>query len=156
MQYIVGYVHYVIDRTQTDYIQTVFQPFRTFFHRYALDGNAGVTGTCFRIFNDHFDSRSFIVDLESVDRRTFQFCRLTVLFQVSSQVAGNTEMGSSVHTVRSDIHFQHVVALYIIIFLGRSSYNRISRKHDNTGMVCSDTDLIFRTDHTVRLNATDF
>ena len=64
-------------------------------------------------------------------------------------------MRSSVHTVRSDIHFQHVVALYIIILLGRSSYNCISRQYDNTGMVCPDTDLVFRTDHSVRLDAAD-
>ena len=71
MQHKVSHVHYIINRTQTDYSQTVFQPFRTFFYRYAFDRHTGVTRTGFRIFNDHFDSRSFIVDLESVHRRAF-------------------------------------------------------------------------------------
>ena len=82
--------------------------------------------------------------------------RLTVLFQVSGQIASYTEMRSGIHTVRRDIDFQHIIALHIIIFFGRSTDYRIGRQYDYTCMICSNTDFIFSTNHTVRFNATDF
>ena len=156
VQDIVRDIHHVINGTQADHLQTVLQPFRTFLYSYIFNRNTWIAQTGFFIFNDNFDSRNFIINLESIHTRTFQVGRLTVLFQVSGQVASYTEMRSGIHTVRRDINFQHIIALHIIIFFGRSTDYRIGRQYDYTCMICSNTDFIFSTNHTVRFNATDF
>ena len=152
MQDIVCNIYYIINRTQADYLQTVLQPFGAFLHGHTLNRYARIAQAGFRILDNDFDSRSRIVDLESIHIRTFQGGWFAVLLQIGSQVAGNTEMRSGIHTVRCDVYFQHIVALYIIIFLSRSSYYRIGRQHDDTGVIRSDTDFILGTDHPVRFD----
>ena len=64
-------------------------------------------------------------------------------------------MRRRVHPVRSDIHLQDIITLYIIIIFRQCTDNRVSRQYDNTGMIGSDTDLILGANHAIRLNPAD-
>ena len=149
MQYEISHVHYIINWTQADGTQFILQPFRAFLNRNAFDAYARITKAGLCIFHDYFNSRSSIINFESIHARTFQSERLAILFQVSSQITGYTKMRSGIHTVRSYIDFQYIVALDIIIILCKSSYNHISWQHDDSGVVSTNTYFIFRTNHTI-------
>ena len=156
MQDIIRYIHYVIDWTQTNCTQFVLQPFRTFFDGHTFYRYTWITQASFCIHHFYLNGRSLIVNLESIHRRTFQYRRLSVLLQISSQVTSNTEMRSSIHTVRRNVHFQYIIALYIIVFFSRSSYNGISRQYNNARMIGTNAYFVFCTDHTIRLYTTQF
>ena len=154
MQYIVGYIHYIINRTQTDSREPLLQPVRTFLDRYAFDGYTRIADAGIGIFHNDFDSRCFVFDMEALDRRALQFGRFPVPLQVGSQVASHTEMGSCIDAVRCDIDFEDIVALDIVVVFCRHPDLRFCREDDNARVVCPYTNLVFGTNHTVRLDAT--
>ena len=152
---VVGNIDDVVDRTKTNQAQLVLQPFRTFLHSHTLDAYAGITRTSFHVFHFHFDVQVIVFHLEGIYRRTLQFSLMTILNQVSIKVASHTIVWASIGTVWSDVHFEHIFALDVVVILGRSTRYGIFRKHDDTGMAGTDTDFVFGTNHTVRFYTTE-
>ena len=155
MQDEIGDIDHVINRTQANHTQPVLQPFRALLNRHALDRHARVTQASLFVLDNHLNGRCLIVDLEGLNRRQPQCRRLAGLLQISGQVASDTIMRRRVHPVRSDIHLQDIITLYIIIIFRQCTDNRVSRQYDNTGMIGSDTDLILGANHAIRLNPAD-
>ena len=149
-------IHYIIDRTQSDDTEFILQPFRTFFYCYALHRYTGIARARFTVFNCNIDIQIMIFNGKSIYRRFLQRSRFVILHQISIQVTGYPIVRTSIGTIRSDIHFQHIVALDIIIIFGKSSRNCISRQHDDTCMICTNTDFIFSANHPIGLNTTEF
>ena len=56
--------------------------------------------------------------------------------------------------VRGDVHLNHVIAFQTIVFSSRSAHHCILWQHDDAVMTGAHTNLVFRTNHAVRLNAT--
>ena len=69
------------------------------------------------------------------------------------KVTRHAVMGSCVRAVRSDIHLNNRVVLYVVVLTRRHAYRRVFRKDDDTGMVSTYADLIFCADHTKRVLA---
>jgi len=149
-------IYYIIDRTQSDDTEFILQPFRTFFNRYAFHRYTGIARASLSVFNCNFDIQIIIFNGESIYRRPLQRSRFIILHQISIQVTSYTIMRTSIGTIRSDIHFQHIVALDVIIIFGKSSRDCISRQNDNTCMIRTDAYFIFCTNHAVGLNTTEF
>ena len=155
MQNKVRHIDHIVDRTQANRTQTVLHPFRTLLDCHTLDGHTRIAQASLRVLYLHRNTGSRIIDLESLHRRSLQLSRFASLLQVSSQITSHPIVRSSIHPVRGNIDLQYEVTLYIIIFFGRSSHNRLGRQDDDTGMVCTNTNLILGTNHTIRLHTTD-
>ena len=97
-----------------------------------------------------------IFHLKSIYRWTLQSSLLAILNQVSIQVTGYTIVWTSVCTVRSNIYFEHVVTLDIIIVFGESTRHSFSRQHNDSCMISTNTDFVFCTNHPCRFYTTDF
>ena len=149
VQNVIGNIDDVIDRTHTDKAKLVLQPFRTFLHRYSLDGHSGITRAGFGIFHHNVDVHVMIVYLESIYRRTLQRSFMTVLNEPCVKVTCHTVVGAGIGTVRSNVHFKHVFALHVIVILGQCTRNYVSRQYDDTFVACTHANFIFGTNHTV-------
>ena len=156
MDNVISDIHYIINRTHTDQTQFILQPFRTFLYSHSFHGNTGIMRTRFTVFNLYFNIQIMVFHFKVIHRRTLQSCLLTVLNQISIQVTGYPVVRACIRTVRSDIHFKHIIALDIIIIFGKSTRDSIFRQNDDTCMIRTDTDFIFSTNHTCRFYTADF
>ena len=156
VKYVVSDVNDIVYRTNADKTKLVLQPFGTFFNGNVLDSHTSITRTRFGVFYHYIDIHIMVVYLKLACFRTMQRCLITVLYQPCIQVASYTVVRASVGTVRSDVHFEHIVALNVIIILGQCAWNYILRKYDDTVMAGAYTDFVFCTNHSVRLYATQF
>ena len=77
---------------------------------------------------------------------------MAVLHQPGIQVAGHTVMRTGIRTVGSDVHFDKIVALQVIVFRSRGSGHSRPGQHDDAVVVRTDTNLIFRTYHAIALH----
>ena len=156
MNDIISNIHYIINRTHPDQTQFVLQPFRAFLHSDTFHRNTGIMRTSFAVFHLHFNIQVMVFHFKTVYRRTLQSSLFAVLNQISVQVTSHPIVRASVRTVRRNVHFKHIVALDIIIILGKRTRNSIFRQYDNTCMIRTDTDFVFGTNHTSRFHPTDF
>ena len=88
--HIVGDVHNIINRTQTDNLQLVLQPFRTLLNGTVLHGNSTVSRTSFGILYTNFHIQIVVIHSKSLCVRTMDRSLVTVLYQPGIQVAGYT------------------------------------------------------------------
>ena len=156
MNYIIGNIYYIIYRAQSDKAQLVLQPLRTFLYCYTFYRHTGISRTCFDIFYSHLNIQIVIINSKRLNRRTLQCCLLAILYQVCIQVTSYSIMRACIRPVRRDVYFEHIIAFNIIIFFGRSTRYGIFRQNNDSGMIRSDTNLIFRTNHTIRFHTTQF
>ena len=77
-------------------------------------------------------------------------------FVVRIEIACYTVVRSGIGTVWRNVHLDDGVVLHIIILTCGHTHARIGRQHDDTCMVGTHTDLIFRTDHTKGIFTTQF
>ena len=153
MEYIIGNIHHIIDRTQSDSRQTLLQPIGTFCHFHIPHRHSAVPDTCFMVRYIDIDTALFSIDSEIVYRRPVQSGIFTPLCQISGQITGNAIMRSCIDTIRGNIHFEDIIALYIIIVFGQCTGLYLSRQHDNAIVRSSYTYFVFGTNHTERFHS---
>ena len=151
---VIGNIDNVVDRAQTDDIQLVLQPLRTFLHLAAGYAQTGITPAGIRILDGHIDRKVVVVNPESTAVRTMKRCLVTILRQPGIEVTGHTVMAQRIGTVGRNVYVDQPVAVQMIILGGRLSDRCILRQYDNAVMACADTDFILSTDHTEALHTT--
>ena len=87
---------------------------------------------------------------------TMKCCSMTVLTQPCIEIASYAPMRTSIRMVWSNIHFDDEIALKSVVFSCRCTYYCIVWKYDDAIVTCTYADFVFCTNHTVRLNTTQF
>ena len=93
---VVGNIDDVVDGTQTDRCQTVFQPLWTLLHFAVLHADSAVTRTSLGSLHHHIKLQAIVLYLEVIHRWTMKFSLKTVLLQVGIEVTCYTPMRTSV------------------------------------------------------------
>ena len=88
--HVVGDVHDVVDRTQTDDLQLVLKPLGALLHLTTRDRHAGIALASLRILNLHVNGEVVIVYCKFRAVRTMQRCLMTVALEPSIEVACHT------------------------------------------------------------------
>ena len=151
---VVGDIHDVIDRPQTDGGQFVLQPVGRLLHLTVGNAHTGITLAGLCILNDHLDRQVVILHLELRTVGTVHRGLVAIALQPGVEVAGHTPVRETVGTVGSDIHLDEPVALQMIVFCSRRTYDSVLRQYDDALVGRTDADLILSTDHTIALHAT--
>ena len=133
MQQIVGYIHNIIDRAQTDCQQMFTQPLGTLGHFHVTYRQTAVPRTRLTILDSYRNGFSRrIVDLKIIDRRTSQSIGITVLFEPCGQIAGYPVMRSRIDAIGGNIDLQYIIAFEVVIFLRRSPGYGTLGQYDDT------------------------
>ena len=80
----------------------------------------------------------------------------TVLNEISVEVASHTVVRASVGTVCSDVNFNKVVAVDVIIVGCLLSHLSVGGEDDDAGVVVTDANLILGTYHSIALHTAQF
>ncbi len=99
---VVADVHKVVDGSQPDGQQTVFQPFGRLFYFDTRKRQAGITGTGFRVFDDHVNFQVVVIHFKTVGAGFYERKRVaTGVLQIKGchQVSCNTDMRHGIGTV---------------------------------------------------------
>ncbi len=147
---IIGDVHDVINRTQANCLQFILKPFRAFLHRNVAYYDSRITRASLGVFYHYINVQFVIVHRKSFHRRAFQGSFVSVLNQPSIQVTCHTVVRTSIRTVGRNVHFQHIIALDIVIILRQCAWHNVIGQHDNTFMTGTDADFVFGANHSVR------
>ena len=110
----------------------------------------------FAVLYRHPDVEVVVIDGKSLYRGFLQGGGLAVLHQVGVQVARHAVVRAGVGAVGRDVHLQHVVALNVVIVLGKRTRHCCFGQHDDARMVCADAYFVFGTNHAVGLYAAEF
>ena len=152
--HVVGDVHNVVDRAQTDGRQFVLQPFRALLHFTTTYRNGTIAWAGFRIFHHHFDGKVVVVYAECLVGGTMQSRGKVIAQKVSVQIACNAPMRASIGAVGGDVYFNEEIAFQTKVFSSGSTHLRFSRQHHDAVVVCPHADFIFGTNHTVTFDTT--
>ena len=153
---VVGNIDHVVDGTQPDSRQTLFQPVGTLGHLHVAHRHTAVPDTSLVVLHLDSDTPIGTVDGKVGHRRTVQSTVVPPVSQIGCQVAGYAIVRSSVDAVGGNIDFENVVALDIIILFGGSTgFDRLGQ-HDDTVVRGTDTDFVLGTNHAERLHAANF
>ena len=109
-----------------------------------------------RILNLDFDLQIVIIDRELINRRPSQLDLLAVSCQICRQVARYADVRRCVDTVGGQTDTNQIVVLDIEILLSRHTYGGVGRQLLDTIVVGANAQLIVGTQHTERLDATNF
>ena len=152
--HIVRDVDNIIDGAQTDGIQFVLQPLRTFLDFAAFERNSTIAQASFGAFD--FDSNGQFVMVYGKLRiiRTMQGRRLTIANEISVKITRNSPVRTSICTVGRDIYFDQEITFKAEISRSRHSHRRVGGQDHNTIVSCANTDLIFGANHTVAFYTT--
>ena len=82
-----------------------------------------------------------------------QACFVSVLLKPGVQVACNAVVRACVGTVGRYVHFDNEIALEVVVFGCGHAHLRVSRQYDNAAVVVAHAYLVFRTYHSVAVNA---
>ena len=149
--HVVRDVHNVVDGTQADGRELLFEPVGAFFHVAVGHAQANVAFAGFRVLDFHVDGQRFVIDHKSVARRTVQRRLIAVLQQPGVKVACHAPVRERVGTVGRDIHFDDEIALKLVVFRRRSAHHSIVGQHDDALVRSADANLVLGTNHAVRL-----
>ena len=158
-QDVVGHVHHVVNRTQADYAEALFEPVGTFLDGHAGDGQAAVTGAEGSVGHFHLHRLSLgAVDGEAVDRRLGQGRRVVAVgSEVGGQIASYAEVRSGVDAVGREVHFDYeVVGQIIELGGGGAGGGSAFGQHDDAVVRSAHTDFVLGTNHAKRFHAADF
>ena len=153
---IVSNVNDIIDRTQTNSGQLVFQPFGRLFHFTIGYAHTGIALAGLLILNCHLNRQIVIVNIELRAIRTMHSRFVTIALQPGIKITGHSPVTQAVSTIGSNIHLNEPVAFQMIVFSSRGANDCIFRQHDDTVVRSTHTYLVLCTDHTVRFHATQF
>lgn len=81
---------------------------------------------------------------------------MPVLHEPGVQVARHAVVRAGIRAVGRDVHLQHVVALHVVVILGKRARLHVIGQHDNALVAGSDADFVFGTNHAVRFHAPEF
>ena len=151
--HIVGDVHDIVDRAQSYSGESVLEPLRTLLDLTSLHRHGTVARTSLLSQHLHVKLQVFALDLKSVGRRTVESRLISVLLQISIQVARHSPVRTSVRVVGRDVHLYDEVALQSVVLSRRRAHDSILRQHNDAVMACAYTYLVLGTYHAVRLDA---
>ena len=154
--HIVGDVYDIVDGSESHRIEPVLEPFGRLLHLAAGDADAGVSLAGLLVFDGHPDGQVVIVDLEILAARTMQRRLIAVGLEPRVEVACHSPVREGVGTVGGDVHLDEPVALQVIVFSSRCAHLCVVGQYDDAGVVVTDTDFVFGTDHAARLHASEF
>ena len=142
----VGYVHDVVDRVESDRAEVLLEPLRRRSDLDSADGNSGISRSAGVLFYLYRDGLAFAC-LEGRDVRIVVFARDAVKLEICVDVPGDAYMRGGVHAVGRDLIFDHRVGLEVEEVLGVSADYRILRKHHDSVMGSTDSELVLGADH---------
>ena len=122
---VVGDIDDIIDRTQANGRQLVFQPVGRFLHFAIRHTDTGIALAGLLILDDHLDRQIVIVDLELRAVRAVHLRLVAIALQPGIEVAGHAPVRETVSTVGGDIHLDEPVALQMIVFSSRRTNDGI-------------------------------
>ena len=97
-----------------------------------------------------------VVYFEILAARTMQRRLIAVGLEPRIEVACHSPVREGVGTVGGDVHLDEPVALQVIVFSSRCAHLCVVGQYDDAGVVVTDTDFVFGTDHAARLHASEF
>ncbi len=154
--YIIGDVHDVVDRAQTNHFQLVLQPLRAFFHLTSGDAEAGVATTCLGVLYLYIYRKVCIVHDKTAAIGAMQASLISVLPQPGIKIAGHSPMRQGVGAVGRYVHFYQPVTFQIVIFGRRLSHRSVFRQNDDAVVACPHSDFVLGTDHSATFHTAKF
>ena len=155
MEHKVGNVHHVVDRTDTNGRKCFLQPIRWLLDSHALDAHTRITRTSLCILYNHLNWQIIAIHFKRLYRRFGKSNILTMCLIIRIQVTRNTIVASTIRTVRSNIYLNERIILYTKILFSRHTHRSIRWQDHDAIMARTHTYLVFCTDHTQWLFATD-
>ncbi len=148
-------VYNIVDRSLSGGSKKVLEPFGRFLDFHASDCDSGISRTSLLILYSHCHGTIGAVCRESgcIRHRNLRIFSLFFILADKTpflclEIASHAIMACRVNAVRSQLHFQSVVAFDIEIFGCGCAGLDIICEHHNTGMVSADAELVFSADHT--------
>lgn len=154
--HIIGNVHDIVYRAQTDGCQLVLQPIRTLLNLTVGYTHTSIAFASLLILDYHLYRQFVVVNGKCRAVRTMQRCLIAVLLQPCIKVACHSPMRQRIGSVGCDINLYQPVAFKIIVFCCRCSYYCIFWQNDNAVVAYAHSNLVFSTNHSARLNAAQF
>ena len=113
--HIVGDVDDVVDRSQPDNLQFVFQPFGRLFHLASCNAHAGIASACLAVLYRHLDGQAVVGHVEVVACGAVQGGVISVGFEPCVEVACHAPVRQCVGAVGGDVYLYQPVALHGVI-----------------------------------------
>ena len=154
--YIIGDIHDVVDRTQTDDLQFVLQPFWTLLHLASRHAHTGITLAGLGVLNSHLHGQVVIIHHKTTTVGAMQTCLLAICHEPCIEVAGHSPMRECIRAVGGDVNLDEPVALKVVVFSGRLPHLGVLRQHNDSGMVGANTYLVLCAYHSAAFHATQF
>src|SRR5690606_35905428 len=120
------------------------QPLRRWTNLYTAHRHTRIARTSFYVLNLHLNRAGRIAHVEAFYGR--QGVRHT---QKGFQIAGNTQVRSSISAVWRQTNFEHLIRTQTEILSGRRTVWQVSIKYHDAGMGGTDANLIFSANHTL-------
>ena len=150
---IVGDVNDVVDGAQADGGEVVLEPLGAFLHLAASDGHGGVAGASLGVLHLDADFQVVVIYLEGFVAGSVQRCRVAILLEPGIEVACHAIVRAGIGAVGRDVHFDYVVAVYVVVVGRLGAHHGVLWQHDDAGMVGTDANLVLGTDHAIALDA---
>ena len=148
MEYEVGNIHYIVDRTDTDGTERFFEPVGRLCDCYSFDAYASISRACLSILYNYFNRKIIAIHLEILYARFGERDILALCLVISIEISCNAVVTSAISSVWCDVHFNKGVIFHTKIFFCRHTYWCVSWKNHDTIVVRAYTNLVFCTNHT--------
>jgi len=141
-------IHYIVDGSQTNGFQAIFQPFRRFFNLNAGHGKSRISRAIRRIFNDHFNRKFGVIHLKSIQIRIGQTF-VTQCFGVNrrNHISCYANVRCRITAIGRQSDFKHHIAFDFEICCSRSPYRSRRFEHHNSIVAMTQAQFIFGTNH---------
>ena len=149
---IVGYIHYVVYRSEAYRVEPFLHPLRAFLHFAVGDAQAGISLACLRVVYFHVDWHELVVDMKLRAVGPVQACLVAALREPGVEVACHAVVGEGVGAIGRDVDVYHPVAVEVVVFSRWRAHDRLFGQHDDAIVVGAHANLVFSAYHAERVD----